>query len=378
MKTLSTFNFNNKIVLLRTDLNSDVVRKKVLESEKIKESARTIKELKKRKTKVVIVAHQGRPGKSDFLSLRQHAKQLNKYTKVKFVSDVLGERAEGAIKNLKPGEALLLENIRFEKDEFKPGKNKIVKFFLSLVDIYVNDAFSVCHRNQTSVVSFPRYLPNCAGLLLEKEIKAVKQNKMKDCLYILGGAKPEDNIKLLGKGRKVLACGLFGQLCVIAKGENLGTQNKYLKKEKILTGKIKSELKKKLKNVSTPIDFAVKVNGRRKELFVEEFPSKYEIFDIGSETMKNYVQEIRKAKAIFMKGPAGFCADKKFCEGTFEILKAIADSRSYSVIGGGHLSNAIKQSKIPKNKFNHISLSGGALLRYLAGERLPGLEALES
>jgi phosphoglycerate kinase len=377
MKTLSDFNFKNKIVLLRADLNSDVKNKKIIPSERIKESAQTISELKRKKAKVVVIAHQGRPHKNDFLSLKQHSRVLNKYAKIKFIPETIGEKAKKAIENLKPGKAILLENLRFLKEEFRPGKNKLVKFFLNFNDIiYVNDAFSICHRKQTSIVSFPKYMLNCAGRLLEKEITALKKVQLKKCLYILGGAKPEDNLILL-KENKVLACGLFGQVCTIAKGKNLGEQNKYLKKEIKNYFNVLKKLKKKLKNVQTPLDFAVKIKGKRKEILLEQFPSKYEIFDIGEKTQKLFKKEIQKAKTIYMKGPVGFASDKQFAKGTFEILKTIAQNKGFSIIGGGHLSDAIKKSKIPKTKFNHVSLSGGALLNYIAGEKLPGLEALK-
>lgn len=379
MKTLSDFDLKGKTVILRTDLNSDVVKGRLLKSERIQQAAKTISELKRKKAKVVIIAHQGQPRKSDFISLKQHARQFSNYTKVKFVPDILGKKAESAIKNLKPGQAILLENIRFEKQEFMPEKNKennIIKKLVPLADIYVNDAFSVCHRKQASVVSFPKYLPHCIGRVFEQELKALKKITLKNCLYILGGAKPEENIRLLKKN-KVLACGLFGQLCLIAKGKNLGAQNKYLKKELHITKKLIEELKRKLKNVETPIDFAVKIKGKRKELLLEQFPSKYEIFDIGKKTIEKYVREIKKAKSVYMKGPAGFCAEKQFCKGTKAILQAVAKNKGFSLIGGGHLSDAIKQTKINKNRFSHISLSGGALLRYIASEKLPGLEALK-
>jgi len=378
MKTLKDFNFKGKTVLLRTDLNSDVKNGKVLMSERIKESVKTINFLKRKKAKIVIITHQGRPKKSNFLSLKQHSRLLNKFTRIKFVDDIMGEKAEKEIRNLKSGEALLLENVRFEKDEFKPEKkdNKLLKL-IKLCNIYVNDAFSVCHRNEASIVLFPRYMKNCVGLLLEKEVNALKKIKIKNCLFILGGAKPEDNIKLLGKN-KVLACGLFGQACLIAKGKNFGEQNNYLKKEIKNYNSVIKELKKKMKNVETPVDFAVSVNGKRKELLLENFPSKYEIFDIGTKTIEKFTGEIKKAKAIYMKGPAGDFNEKGFAKGTFAILKAIASNKKgFSLIGGGHLSDAIEKSKIPKNKFGHISLSGGALLNYIAGEKLPGLKALK-
>lgn len=370
MKTLDSFDFKGKVVLLRTDLNSDVQNKKLLKSERIKESVLTINELKRKKAKIVILAHQGRKGESDFISLRQHCRQLNRYTKVKFVKDIIGRKAEKEINDLKEGQAILLENVRYLKEEFESGQNNLTKFFSRMCEVYVNDAFSVCHREQTSIL-LPKYIKkSCAGRILEREVNALKKLKLNNTLYILGGAKPEDNIKLLGKN-KVLSCGLFGQVCLINKGKNLGYQNKFLKEKHIL---IKID-KKKLKKVETPVDFAVNLNGR-KEIKVENFPDKHEIFDIGSETQKKYISEIKKAHAIYMKGPAGDCAVKGFCKGTFAILKAIVDSKAFSVIGGGHLSDAISASKIPLKKFSHISLSGGALLNYIAGKKLPGLEVL--
>ncbi len=396
MKTISKIKgefLKGKLVFLRSDLNSAVINGNVLISERIKEGAKTIRFLKKRGAKVVVVAHQGKFGKPDHVSLKQHSKLLNKYVKIKFVSDTVGEKAIKEIKNLKPGKALLLENVRFLKDELYPEKknNRILKL-ASTMDIYVNDAFSNSHRNHTSMV-IPKYLPKIpsyVGLLFEQEIKALKKIKLNKCLYVLGGAKPEDNILLLkpskrkpSRKNKILSCGLFGQICLIAKGKNLGAQNKYMQKNVSNYKKALNEIKKIIrnksikKNLETPVDFAVKIKGRRKELPLEEFPSKYEIFDIGEKTIKRYVTEIKKAKAIFMKGPAGFCTDKNFRKGTKEILNAIANNKGFSIIGGGHLNDAIRECKVSRRKFNHISLSGGALLRYIAGEKLPGLEALK-
>ncbi len=378
MKTLSDFDFKGKTVLLRADLNSDVVDGKVLMSKRIKESAATINELKQKKAKVVVIAHQGRKGDSDFTSLNQHSKLLNKFTKIKFIDEAIGEKARKAIQSLKDGEAILLENIREMDDELKPEKgeeNEIVKFFVPFVNAYVNDSFSVCHREQASITLLPKFLPSFAGRLLEKEVNALKKIKMKECLYILGGAKPEDNLKLL-RGNKVLACGLFGQLCLISMGKELGAQDKYLKGQIKEFDKVVGELKTKLKNVETPVDFAVKKNGKREEILLENFPSEHEIFDIGKKTQEKYVQEIKKAKSIYMKGPAGFCGEEQFSKGTLAILKAVSESKGFTLIGGGHLSDAIEMSKIPKEKFGYISLSGGALLSYVAGEKLPGLDAL--
>ncbi len=378
MKTLTNLNLSGKTVLLRSDLNSDVVNGKVLMSERIRQSVETIKELKRKNAKVVIIAHQGRPGKNDFVSLNQHSKFLNKFTKVKFVDDIIGKKAIAEIQNLKSGEALLLENLRFLKDEneFNGKNNQLIKKLVPLADIYVNDAFSVCHRKQTSIIGFPKYLKSYAGRLLEKEVETLKKIKLKNTLFILGGGKPEENLRILNKkNRNVLACGLFDQLYLISQGFDFGAQNKYLKKEFYLLNKIKGAAKKN--KIQTPIDYAVNANGKRKELDLEDFPSKYRVEDIGEKTMKLYANEIKKAGSIFMKGPVGVYENKKFSKGTNAILKAIADSKGFSLIGGGHLNEAIKQSKINPKKFDHVSLSGGALIRYISGEKLPGLEALK-
>ncbi len=381
MKSIEKVNVKGKTVLLREDLNSDVVNGRVLMSERIKQSAQTIKLLKKRGAKVVVIAHQGRPGNKDFTSLKQHAKFLNKLVKIKFVSDIIGFRAEREIRKLKNGEAVLLDNIRKLKEEFSKGKSDFVSKLSSWCDIYVNDAFSVSHREQASIVVFPRYMKSYAGPLLMKEVEALKKISLKNCLYILAGAKPADNMRLMKGRNKILACGLFGQMCVVARGKDLGAQTKYLKKNISPYNDSLKKLKVKLgmegKRVQTPLDFAVRdARGKRENVALQNFPSKFEIFDIGPETQRRFVAEVKKAKAIYMKGPAGYYSEKQFFQGTNKILHAIAKSKAFSVLGGGQLRDAIDKSKIPLKKFGHVSLSGGALLDYIAGEKLPGLKVL--
>ncbi|MFB6246447.1 MAG: phosphoglycerate kinase [Candidatus Pacearchaeota archaeon] len=370
----------NKTVLLRCDLNSGLVNNKLKSSERIKASAETIKDLKRQKAKIVILAHQGRPGKDDFISLEQHAKRLSRYTKVEFVKDTTGKKAKEAIKNLKPGKAILLENIRKESDEFNPNKksNSIVKNLVPLADAYMNDAFSICHREQTSITRLPRELPSYIGKTMQKELKALEKTNLKNATYILGGAKPEDNINLL-KENKVLTGGLFGPLCLIAKGYNLGKEEEVLKDKQ----KLVPQLKKKLnKNVIMQKDFGIRTKEsgkeKRKEISLEDLPSQKRLLDIGEKTIQEHEKHIKKAKSIYIKGPMGYYKDTKFNKGTSRILKAIARSKAYSIIGGGDLTEALKKTKINKNNFDHVSLAGGALLNYIAGEKLPGLEALKN
>lgn len=383
--TIDDFDFEGKRVLLRVDLNSVVVNGKVKISDRIIEHAKTIKELIEKKARVVVLAHQGRPGDKDFISLKQHAKLLNKYVKIKFVDDIIGDKAIIAIKNLKNGEALLLDNVRFLKEEldYKKG-NKFVERLKPLFDIFVSDAFSVTHRKQTSVVGFAEVLPNCLGRTLEKEINAVQNMELskKPCVYVIGGEKPDDYMSLItyalrnDKVDRILACGLFGQLCLIAKGYNLGGQNKYLEKKGLLG--VVSEIRKLLRynKIETPVDMAVNYKGERKDLDLNEFPVKEEIFDIGAKTAKKYGEIIKGAKTILMKGTCGYAQDKRFSQGTRAVLKAIERSDAFSLIGGGHSSTAVKELRINKSRISYISLSGGALIGYLSGEKLPGLEVL--
>ena len=384
--TLSSYNFNNKLVLLRSDLNSDVKNGKILPSQRIKESAATIKELTKKGARVVVIAHQGRKGNKDYTTLEQHAKQLNKYVKIKYVNDVIGNDALEEVRLLGSGEALLLDNIRFVEDEMSPKNkpNKILKFFFGnkyfKPDFYVNDAFSVSHREQTSITEFPKYVKSCIGRVMEKELKALEKIRLKDTLYILAGAKPEDNMKLMKPGRKIIAAGLFGQLCLIASGKDLGFMNKYFEK----TGDIKviPELRKALKRLGAkvvlPVDYAVKGRrGSRVEIPLDEFPNEFEIYDIGKQTQELFADEIKRAKSVYVKGPVGYTEDEKFAEGTYAVLRAVAKNNGFSLIGGGHISNAITRSGISKKKFGYISLSGGALISYLAGEKLVGVEVLK-
>jgi len=381
LKTLGDLDVKGKVVLLRSDLNSDVVKGKVLLGKRIRESVKTIKALKNKGGKIVIMAHQGNVGKDNFLGLDQHAKLLNKFVKVKFVDDVAGERAVAAIKALKNKDVLLLNNVRKFRDEFFPGRlrNVMLRRLLTLCDVYVNDAFSVSHREHTSIVSFAKELPSGVGLLFEKEIRALEKVSMKNCLFVLGGAKAESDIKLLGKKNEVLACGLFGQMCLAAKGKDFGYQNGFLKKNILVKENyimFLKRLREKLIRVRMPSDFAVEVKGKRKEYDLKEFPLDYRIDDIGSETIKRYSKMIQKAKNVYVKGPAGFVENKRFRKGTFEILKAASGCKGFSLVGGGQLSEAIEKSGISKKKFGHVSLSGGATLAFVAGEKLAGLRAL--
>ena len=362
---LNKENLSGKKILLRVDLNSDVFNGKVVESDRIKAHSKTVSWFLKRKAKVVILAHQGTKGKKDFISLKQHSRILNKYIKVKFVDDIIGKKAKEEISKLKPGNAILLENVRFLKDEFKPNtKNKFIKTLKPLFDYYVNDAFSVSHRNQTSITSFPKVLPHAIGPIMREELKNIEKlkSKLKNSLFILGGTKSKDLMPLL-KNKKVLTGGEFCLLVLMAKGYKLGKEDGLMKKSRFLISKIK----KHDKSIRAPVDVAINIKGKRKNLDLKELPQNHLILDIGDKTIELYKKEIKKAKVIFFKGSMGMFEQKGFEKGTKEILKAIAKSKAFSVIAGGQSSDAIKKFGINKKKFGYVSLSGGALVEALSG-----------
>jgi phosphoglycerate kinase len=359
---------------------------KVVVSDRLKEHAKTVRELCEKGAAVVLLAHQSQPGKKDFISLKQHARLMNKFVKIKFADDVIGKKAISAIKKLKCGKALLLDNVRFSSEEYKKGKNKLISSFLPYFDIFVLDAFSVAHRNETSVSGFPKFMKSCMGRVFENELEHADMFMKKSGLVaVLGGVKIDDYFGMMNRvlrkniAKKILAAGALAELLLKAKGVDLGKTDSFLKEsglEKLLP-KVRSVLKKYGSRIELPVDVAVDAHGKRKEIMVEELPSEYIIYDIGSRTIKRYSEIIRKSKSVYLKGAIGVYEKKPFALGTKMILKSISQSRAFSFIGGGHSSEAVDYFKINKNKIGYVSLSGGAMLKYMAGEKLPGLEALK-
>jgi phosphoglycerate kinase len=397
--TLDDVNVKDKVVLLRVDFNSsiDPNTRRILEDARIRAHAETtIKELSDKGAKVVILAHQGRKGDPDFISLKQHADLLSKILKkpVKYVDDLYGEKAKDAIKSLKPGETLVLENVRTFPDETKNGtpeeqaKTELVKNLAPLADIFVNDAFAAAHRAHVSIVGFTAVLPSYAGRIMERELKCLNKvldNPEKPCVFILGGAKADDSLEIskyvLDKqiANQVLTGGVVSQVFLSAKDIDLGKPTvEYLEKNeltKFLHG-IKTLIEKYPKEIETPIDLAIEVKGKRKEISLKELPTEYSIFDIGAKTVNDYCGIIRKAKSIVISGPMGVYENKEFDYGTKKILEEIAKSKAFSLAGGGHTISAIEEFGLTK-RISYISTAGGALIEFLMGKKLPGVAALE-
>jgi len=310
------------------------------------------------------------------------------------VDDLLGEKAQKAIQGLKNGEILVLDNVRNFADEQKKGtsdehaKTDLVKKLSPLANVFVNDAFAAAHRAHVSIVGFTSVLPSVAGRIMEREIKALSKvvnNPEKPCVYVLGGAKADDALKISQYVLKnkiadhVLTGGVVGNLFLVAKGVDVGKPNMAFLERKELTqfvSGIKDLMENYPNSIEVPSDFAAEADGKRMEIPVSKLPTRYPLCDIGPETVKKYIGIIKGAKSIVVSGPLGVFENKQFSYGTAKVFEAIASSKAFSLVGGGHSIAAVEELGLSK-KMSYISTAGGALIEFLMGEQLPGVLALE-
>jgi phosphoglycerate kinase len=394
--TMDDFDLDNKTVLVRVDINSpvDPATGLILDDTRIRLHAETIGELSNKGAKTVVLAHQSRPGKKDFTTLKQHAESLSKILnhKVKYVDDIFGSNARTAISRMKRRDIILLENVRFYSEEILKRDPKLqsethmVQKLSPLADYFINDAFAAAHRSQPSLVGFAFILPSAAGRVMERELKALYNalnNVKKPCIFILGGVKVDDSIMVMenvlknGSADYILTTGLVANIFLWASGVNIGRYNKNFIERKGYCKFVKKS-KKLLKNYSEqiiiPKDVAVCIGEKRVEFSVDKIPNQ-PIYDIGTETITEYAGYIRKAETLFANGPAGVFEKEEFNIGTDDILNAIASSNAFSIIGGGHLAAAANQMGLSSG-ISHISSGGGASINLLAGEDLPVVKVL--
>lgn len=397
--TLDDLNVRNKTVLVRVDFNSpiDPKTKKILEDVRIRAHGETtIRELSDKGAKVVILAHQGRKGDADFIPLKQHAEILSKILArpVKYVDDLYGEEAKRAIKDLKPGEILVLKNVREYSGETKEGtpeehaRTELVKNLAPLTDYFVNDAFAAAHRAHVSIVGFTAVLPSAAGRIMERELKSltkILENPEKPTAFIFGGAKADDSLEISKYvldnkiADHILTGGVVSQVFLTAKNIDLGKGNmEFLREQELLdlVPGIRTLIQKYPDKIRTPTDVAVEANKKRKEIPVTRLPTDHPIYDIGSQTIQDYGKIIRTAKSIVVSGPMGVYENKEFAVGTQEVFEEIAESKAFSVAGGGHTISALQEFGLSR-KISYISTAGGALIEFLMGKKLPGVTALE-
>jgi phosphoglycerate kinase len=397
--TLDDVKVKDKTVVVRVDFNSpiDPEKKTILDDTRIRAHGETtIRELADKGAKVIVLAHQGRKKDPDFVPLKQHSEILSKILgkPVKYVDDLFGQKAKNAIRNLKNGEILVLENVRTFDAETKEGtseehaRTELVKNLAPLADLFVNDAFAAAHRAHVSIIGFTPVLQSVAGRIMERELKSlsrVLEKPEKPCVFILGGAKADDSLEISkhvldnGTADYILTGGVVGQVFLAAQGIDLGRANmELLRKEKLgdLMPGIMDLEQKYPERVKTPTDVAVETNGKRKEISIKRLPTEYVMMDIGARTTEYYSKIVKNAKTIVASGPMGVYENDKFSFGTKKILEEIANSKAFSLVGGGHTIGALEKFGLGQ-KISYVSTAGGALIEFLMGKKLPGVVALE-
>lgn len=395
--TMDDFNLEGRKVLLRVDINSPMDAKtgKITDDTRIRSHAETIKELLNRGSSVAVLAHQGRPGDSDFTTLAAHSALLSKYvgSDVKYVEGLFGPYARSSIGAMKDGEALLLENVRFyseeniEKIPEAQAKTFLVRNLAPLFSLYINDAFATAHRAHPSLVGFPMVMPSAGGRLLQKEVdflSCVFDKSCKPCIFILGGGKVPDSVQLMETllpkdlADKVLLTGLVSHLFLIASGKRLGKST-----VKIMEGKGLNSLLPRAEfllktygdRIMMPVDIAYLRGGRRQESDISHPDDASPVYDIGEATVKLYGETISRANTVIMRGPAGYIEDTRFTKGSEELLLSLVRANARTLLGGGHLRAISERLKVA-DKIGYFSTGGGAFITFLSGERLPALEVL--
>ena len=392
--TLDDFDVENKTVFVRVDINSplDPETLAILDTSRIESVIPTLQELYQKKAKIVILAHQGRPGSWDFIPLKNHAEALQRILGVPvcYVDDIFGGKAHKKITELQARDIILLENVRQYAEEMNkktPGehaKTDLVTSLAPLGDVFINDAFAAAHRSQCSLVGFTPVLPSGAGRLLEKEIATLTQlmsQPKKPVVFILGGAKYGNVLPVMnavlsqGIADWVLLAGIPALAFLESQSYMLGEKNIVEK------GEIKEKIQKlyrRYKNqIVLPSDFAWEENGKRQEGTLSQISQRYTICDIGEKTITSFREKILNAATIFLSGPMGIFERKIFMQGTRGICQAITDSQGFSIIGGGHTIAALNQLGL-SSQVSYISTGGGSLERFIMGEKLPVIEALKA
>ena len=399
--TLDDFDFKDKTVLLRVDINSplDPESGRILDDYRIRSHLETIRELNK--SKLIIIAHQSRPGKKDYTTLEAHAKRMTQLLnkKVKYVDGLFDSHVLEKIDKMELGDIILLENARFFAEEtYLKGNNNwekhknshIVKRLVPLIDYFVHDAFAAAHRAQPTLVGFFDSVPNIAGKVMEKEVQdmgKVFENGESPKICLLGGMKVDDSLEVATHMLenniidKILTMGVVGNIFLMAEGYDLGEGNrKFMENDidnyKKLVKKAEDILNKWRDKIKIPTDVVLNKEGKRDGIPLDELPSEYPVYDIGVDTIVDYTNEIEKAKLLVVNGPAGAFEQEDFATGTFEIFKAIANSDAFSIVGGGHTTAVVENLNLSKS-IDHLSTGGGSCINFLSGKRLDGIKALE-
>ena len=388
-KTIKDIDLKGKKVFVRCDFNVPMDEEKnITDNTRIVAALPTIKYLLENNCAIILCSHLGRP-KGEFkpeFSLKPVAEELSKLLNREIImaKDVIGEDAKEKAKNLKNGEVMLLENVRFHREE-TDNDPEFSKELANMAEIYVNDAFGTAHRAHSSTAGVAEYLPAVAGLLIEKELQFLGNalnNPERPFVAILGGAKVSDKIgvidSLLEKVDTLIIGGGMAYTFFKAQGYEVGKSICELDKldlAKELMEKAKTKGVKLMLPIDTVVGKEFDINTESKNVKCTEIPADWEGFDIGKETIKMFSEEIKKAKTVVWNGPVGLFEFPQFAIGTNEIAKVLSQIDATTIIGGGDSAAAVKKAGL-QDKMTHISTGGGASLEFLEGKKLPGIECL--
>ncbi len=404
INTIDEFELKGKTVLCRADLNQPVDRAAdtLKSTQRIEAFAPTLKELSDAGAKVVVMAHQGSDIEyQNFYCTRPHAKVLSNLLgkEVKWVEDVCGPTAREAIQNMKDGEIILLDNVRFCSEEQtlfelklklsheEQAKTQVVTKLAPLGDLYVCDAFAAAHRDQPTLCGFEQVLPSAMGRLFEKEycvISELMESPEKPCVFVLGGSKISDAFIMMetvlksGSADKVLTGGLAGNILLHAIGRKIGQKSVdfiYAKNYEDYIPKAKALYETYPDKIVLPVDLGGTCDGKRVEYGLDEVPDDFSAVDIGAKTIALYEEEIASAKTVFVNGPMGIFEETLTEAGTKAVFEALGSTKAYTVVGGGDSVTAAKKYKVT-DKLGYVCTGGGALIRFLTGEELPVVKAL--
>ena len=398
MRTLDDLDPGQR-VLVRLDLNSPVEDGVVQDNRRFSRHAATVRELLDADHRVVLMAHQGRPGRDTFVSLEEHADILADHvgSEVQFVADTYGEEALAAIRSLGAGEALLLENVRMTDDELPEADpedhadSEFVRTLAPEFDAYVNDAYSAAHRRHASLVGFPLRLPAYAGRVMQTEYEANTAIAEREfdgpVTMVVGGTKVADVVDVMealgGRVDRFCLGGVAGELFLRAAGHRVGYDvddaDRFDGQWAENGETIEALLEERGDEIELAVDLAYEDDdGERAEIEVAAIDEKEESYlDVGTETVDEYADRVRDSAAVFVKGALGVFEDERFAAGTVGVLEAIAETDCFSVVGGGDTSRAIEMYGLDEDDFSHVSIAGGAYIRALTGESLPAVELLE-
>ena len=389
-KTIRDIDLKGKKVFVRCDFNVPMdENQNITDNRRIVSALPTIKYLIEQNCKIILSSHLGRPKgevKPEF-SLAPVAKELSKLLgqEVLMAKDVIGESAKTLAANLKEGQVMLLENVRFHREE-TDNDPEFAKQLASMAEVFVNDAFGTAHRAHASTEDISHYLPSVSGFLIEKELKFLGDalnNPVRPFVAILGGAKVSDKIgvidSLLEKVDTLMIGG--GMAYTFFKAQGYGVGNSLCEPDKCelalsLMKKAKDKGVKLLLPVDTVIGKEFKPDTESKTVAWTEIPDGWEGFDIGEKTIEMFKDELKTAKTVIWNGPVGLFEFDKFAVGTNSIAKALADLDATTIIGGGDSAAAVEKAGLA-DKMTHISTGGGASLEFLEGKKLPGIECLQ-